>query len=50
MMPPYSVMKPETSSFSVSGRSKGERLLSAMMAIRKIKKPMGCKAMRGQLP
>ncbi len=35
LMPPYSVWNPATSSFSVSGRSKGLRLVSAKMQIKK---------------
>ena len=38
-IPPYSVMKPWTSSASASGRSKGARLVSAKPATMKIRKP-----------
>ena len=39
--PEYSVKKPATSSDSLSGRSKGTRLLSAMPAERKMMKATG---------
>ena len=38
-MPPYSVMKPWTSSASASGMSNGVRLVSAKPASMKIRKP-----------
>ena len=41
-IPPYSVMKPWTSSASASGRSNGVRLVSAKPATMKIRKPTSC--------
>ena len=39
----YSVWYPATSSCSASGKSNGARLVSAMPAIMKMKKPSGCR-------
>src|SRR5437879_9931725 len=38
----YSVWKPATSSPSASGKSKGKRLVSAIAAVKKQKKPITC--------
>ena len=40
--PPYSVLKPPTSSASASARSNGARLVSAKPATMKIRKPTSC--------
>src|SRR5208283_4881959 len=42
-MPLYSVIKPDTSSDSASGRSKGALFISAFDAIRNKTNPTGCK-------
>src|SRR6185295_1074719 len=39
----YSVWYPATSSCSASGKSNGARLVSATPAVRKIRKPSGCR-------
>src|SRR5262245_613582 len=42
LMLEYSVWYPATSSCSASGKSNGARLVSAMPAVMKMKKPIGC--------
>ncbi len=49
-MPPYSVMKPWTSSASASGMSNGVRLVSAKPASMKIRKPTNWGAMNHTSP
>ena len=44
-MPEYSVWYPATSSCSASGRSNGARFVSAMPAMKKVRKPTNCGTM-----
>ena len=48
-MPEYSVWKPATISESASIRSKGLRLISAQPAMKKSRKPSGCKQDEGDI-
>src|SRR6266516_7959082 len=47
-IPPYSVWYPATSSVSASGRSKGGRLVSAIIAKKKTSRPANC-GMKNQI-